>query len=393
MYKKGKKIIFIGNPVPEANVKQDMVSNINIADNIAQNTVVKGLHTYYKNDLVVITISPDNKLRLVDLGYGVNAHAISSAKVNRIFFYLSITKNYTKKLIEILKDLQSDNTIVITNGPYIYIALPVMIARLKYKLKWVPFLIGAIEVPEERFPLSLISKLSRWTVKKVDGAITYVAKSVTDYMPEKPFVEIVYLIDKTLMEMYRNRVSKKSKKFTITYTGALTDIYNIDVIIEVIKKTGNTYRWVFAGVGRHAEKINILSQDEMYDVSYYGKVSNIEAIKLQKESDLLLCLRGGNKSKINQYYSKYAASGKLTEYLCSGVPILAGDIPAFSEDIRPFATYEKNQTVDQISDDLMDIKKNYSKKVILAKKGQEYAFKYFNAEYQNKKIYDFLESL
>jgi glycosyltransferase involved in cell wall biosynthesis len=124
-----------------------------------------------------------------------------------------------------------------------------------------------------------------------------------------------------------------------------------------------------------------------------GRVSNVEAIKLQKSSHLLLCLKGGVHTKINQYYSKYAASGKLIEYLCSGTPILAGDIPAFSDTVKPFMTCEKDQTVDKVTRTLVDIEENYADKLKKAQKGQQYAFKYFTAEHQNKNIYDFLESL
>lgn len=388
-----KKIIFVGNPVPENIVGTAKVSNINIADNIAQNTVIKGLYSYYGEDLAVISLSPDKSTDILDLGYGVNAHTILNNNGNRIFFYLSLSINYTKKLLEILKSDHRGEVIVITNGPYIYMALPVLIARLRYKIKWVPFLIGAIEVPEERFPLSLISKLSRWTVKKADGAITYVAKSVIDYMPKKPFVEIVYLIDDKMMKIYREYRSSKPKKFTVTYTGALTDIYNIDTVIDVIEKTGDKYHWVFAGRGRYADEIKKLSLDKRYDVDFGGAVSNIDAIKLQKSSHLLLCLRGGDRSRTNSYYSKYAASGKLTEYLCSGTPILAGDIPAFSETIKPFMTCEKNQTTDKIINDLEEIERSYNKKIKLAKDGQQYAFQYFTSNYQSKNIYEFLEKI
>ena len=388
-----KKIVYVGNPVPEEMVESSKAHNVNIADNIAQNTMIKGLHQYYGKNLTVISVSSTKEPAELDLGYGVTAQTIASSNIHRAIYYLSIARNYTKKLNELLKDSRGKDTIVITNGPYVYMALPALIARWRYGAKWIPFLIGAVEIPEAKFPYSLISKMSRWTAKKADGAITYVAKSVEDYMPGKPYVEIVYLIDDALMNLYRDGGSKKNKKFTIAYTGALTSIYNIDIVIEVIKKTGTTYRWVFAGVGQYAAEIEQLSRDERYDVEYLGRVSNVEAIEVQKSSHLLLCKRGGVHSKINQYYSKYAASGKLTEYLCSGTPILAGDIPAFSQAIRPFATFEKHQTVDRIIKDLADIKDNYAGKVAQAKKGQDYAFKYFNARYQNKKIYDFLESL
>lgn len=389
-----KKIIFLGNPVSERDAVMGRIHDVNIADNIAQNTVIKGLHERYGEDLTVVSVSADKKATPdIDLD-GIKSQTIASNNRNAITYYLSTMMNYTKRLYALMKYFHGRDVLIITNGPYIYRALAVLVAKWRYRnVKWVPFLVGAVEVPEVKFPFSLISKLSRWTIRRADGAITYVAKSVLDYMPGKPFVEIVYLIDDTLLQIYRDYCSKKNDTFTITYTGALTSIYNIGVIIEVIRQTGTMYHWVFAGGGQYEEEIETMSKDDRYNVDYLGKVSNIEAAKLQKASHLLLCLKGGNYSAINQYYSKYAASGKLTEYLCSGVPILAGDIPAFSEKIRPFATFEKEQTVDRIIDKLADIKESYADKVMLAERGQEYAFKYFSAEYQNKKIYDFLENL
>ena len=388
-----KSIIFIGNPVTEELVESSKVHNVNIADNIAQNAVIKGLYEHYGKRLTVVSVSSEKTPIDLDLGYGVKALMISSINLNRAFYYLSIAVNYAKELNEILKTSCSEDTIVITNGPYIYMALPAMIARWRYGVKWVPFLVGAVEIPEARFPYNLISKMSRWTAKRADGAITYVANSVIDYMPGKPFVEIFYLIDNKLMEIYHTYIPKKPRKFTITYTGALTNIYNIDIVISVIEKTGNKYHWVFAGVGRNADRIKKLSLNKKYDVEYLGSISNIEAIKLQKACHLLLCLKGGDHTKINQYYSKYAASGKLIEYLCSGTPILAGDIPGFSDKIKPFMTCEKNQAVDKIAHALQIIEKNYVDKLKLAQDGQKYAFKYFTANYQNKNIYEFLNKL
>jgi len=388
-----KNVIFVGNPVPEEKVEQSKVHNVNIADNIAQNTMIKGLHQYYEKKLTVVSVSSEKNPSDIDLDYGVKATAISSNNLHRTIYYLSIARNYTKKLNEILKTNDGQDTVIVTNGSYIYMAIPAIIVRLKYKVKWVPFLVGSVEIPEARFPYNLMSKLSGWIAKKADGAITYVANSATDYMPGKPFVEIFYLIEDKLMKLYHEPQPDKPNKFTIAYTGALTNIYNIDIIVDVIKKTGDEYHWVFAGVGQNEDKIKELSLNDQYDVDYLGRISNVEAIELQKSSHLLLCLRGGDRSKINQYYSKYAASGKLIEYLCSGTPILAGDIPGFSDKIKPFMTCEKNQETDEIVNDLKIIKNDYATKVELAMKGQRYAFKNFTADYQNKNIYDFLENL
>lgn len=392
--KKKRKIIFLGTPVPEEMVGSSDVQNVNIADNIAQNAVIKGLHKYYKEDLTVISVSPKNGPYIIDLGYGVEARAIRSNNHNRILYYLSIMKNYTLELNKIVADSKDDDIVIITNGPYIYMALPVMIARWRYGVRWIPFLIGAVEVPGEKFPLNLISKMSIWTSKRADAAITYVANNVIDYMPGKPFVEIVYLINEKMMKVYREyEPTKVEKKFTIAYTGSFTDTYNIDIVIEAIKKTGSKYHWVFAGRGKKVGAIEELASDKKYNVDYLGVVSNIEAAKIQKSSSLLLCPRGGGSSKINQYYSKYAASGKLTEYLCSGVPIIAGDIPSISDGMKQFLVLEKDQTVDQLVQDIDTVARDYTSRHATAKKAQEYAFSYFTSEYQNKKIYDFIESL
>lgn len=389
-----KEIIYIGNPVPVEAVADCGVHDVNVADNIAQNTVIRGLHERYGQRLTVVSVVADEGPAEFELIEGLSVKAVRSSGRNVVAYYWSVMVNYTQMLTTLLEERSGSDVIVITNGPYIYRAMSVLLARQKFpNVKWVPFLIGAVEVPEAKFPFSLVSRLSRWTVKRAEGAITYVARTVEDYMPGKPYVEIVYLIENALLDIYRQDVGLRNEKFTIAYTGALTSIYNLDLIIEVIKQTGSQYRWVFAGAGKYASEIESLSADKRFDVNYLGTVSNIEAIELQKSSHLLLCLKGGDHSKVNRYYSKYAASGKLTEYLCSGTPVLAGDIPAFSESIREFAIFENKQTVGQIVKDIAEIKADYSANLDRALRGQEHALRFFNAHHQNERIHRFLEDL
>lgn len=389
-----KRVIFVGSPLPDQMIDEYQTMSFNMADNIAQNVMIKGLYEYYGDNLTVISELSKEYVGDLDLGYGVEASLISSNGTNKIVYYLSLLVNYTKKLNSTLKDIERDaEVIVITRGSYIFIALPVMLARLRRKLKWIPFTITTVEVPEYGFPFNIISKMSPWTTKRADGMITYVAKSAEDYMPGKPFLEIVYSIDDKLIEFYKKYKSDKPNIFTITYTGSLSNTYNFEYIIETIRITGNKYHWVFAGTGVYADQIKKLADDDAFNVDYLGYISNVEAIKLQKTSHLLLCPRGGNLSKSGQYYSKYAASGKLTEYLCSGTPILASDVPSTLERIKKYITNESGQTVSQMVGDLESINRDYVKKVDIAKKGQQYAFKHFNAAYQNKSVYEFLENL
>lgn len=389
-----KKVIFLGSPLPDEMIDGYQTMSFNMADNIAQNVMIKGLYEYYKENLIVVTELSKEYTDYLELGNGIRASVIRSSDSNKIFYYLSLFVNYMKKLNTILKQSNRDREIiVVTRGSYIFIALPIIILRLRYRLKWVPFIVTTVEVPEYGFPLSIISKMSRWTTKKADGMITYVRKTAQDYMPGKPFLEIAYSIDDELVDLYKKYEVGRSGKFTISYTGSLSNTYNFNYIIDTIRKTGNIYRWVFAGTGVYADKIIDLSNNRKYDVEYLGYISNVDAIKLQKSSHLLLCPRGGSVSKSSQYYSKYAASGKLIEYLCSGTPILASDVPSILEEIKQFITSETGQSPDHIKRDLKSIEMSYMGKEKIAQRGQAYAFKHFNAKYQNKRICDFLESL
>lgn len=387
-----KKVIFIGSPIPESMIEEHHTLSFNTADNIAQLVIVKGLYGYYGDKLTVITEISKPYASSVDLG-GVEAEVVKSNDANRIFYYVSLMISYTKKIYEVTKTLDgTDEVIIVTRGSYIFIALPVFIVRSLRRVKWVPFIITTVEVPEYTFPLSVISKMSRWTTKKADGIITYVAKTAKDYTPGKPYVEVAYSINSEIVSLYKSYTRTQPKKFTITYTGSLDDKYNTGAVIEIIKKTGKRFRWEFAGTGKDAESIKELAEDSRYDVHYHGRVSNTEVVKLQMNSHLLLCLRRYH-DKVNEYYYKYAASAKLIEYLCSGVPILASDAPANSKEITPFMTLEKSMDADSILSNIETIKKDYDTKIALSKKGQAYAFKHFTANYQNNKIYDFLESL
>lgn len=387
-----QSIIFIGSPLPD-NMLNRRTLSYNAADNIAQNVMVKGLHQHYGHRLTVISELSEEHPDDLDLGGGIIASVVSSNGSNRVAYYLSLLRNYRKELRKVLR-LNGDNrsTVVITRGAYIFIALPVILARLKSRLRWVPFIITTVEVPEYGFPLNLISKMSRWTSKRADGMIAYVATTARDYMPGRPSLEIAYAIDEVKIELYKTHQTTRPAKFTITYTGSLSETYNFDYVIKAIALTGDKYSWVFAGSGVYSTRIEQLARDSRYDVTFLGDVSNADAIKLQMSSHLLLCPRGSNGSRTIEYYSKYAASGKLTEYLCSGTPILASDVPSTSESIRPFMTLEKGQQSEQFVRDIEQIQREYESKLQLAKLGRQYAFEHFNAEYQNKRIYNFLES-
>lgn len=388
-----KRIIFIGNPIPHEEVTRTSLQNVNTADNIAQNTMIEGLFNRYGSNLSVVSVSSSRTVKSFVLDCGVEVTSVYGKSNSRVAYYLSVMLNYSKAVIALLRTYHGKKTIIITNGPYIFMAIPSLIAKWLYKAKWVPFIVGAVEVPGEKFPFNLVSKLSRWTMRRANGAIVYVANSAIDYLPSKPYLEIAYLVGPVLMSIYKNHIPKKNPKFTITYTGSLTSTYNIDIVIEAIKLSGNMYRWVFAGSGEYRDKIRQLASDGAYDVEYVGVVDNKRAAELQMDSDILTLIRGVGSSEVERYLSKYAASGKATEYLCSGTPVLASEIPALSKNISSFMSCTRIRSAEQILNEVENIRSDYKNKVSLARLGQEYAWSRFTLDYQSEKIYDFLGGL
>lgn len=386
------KLVYIGSVVPSEAVATSGVQNVNISDNIAQNSVISSLYSKYAENLTVITVSRDKTQKNVKLDCGAVADVVHSSGVNRALYYVSIMVNYTKKLWSILREKQDGPVIVITSGVFIFVALPVFIARFKHKITWIPFLVGAIEIPQEKFPFSLVSKLSRITSKYTNGAITYVANSVIDYMPNRSYVEIPFIINEKTLGIYKNYQPKMNKKTTIVYTGSLIDVYNIETIVKVIRDTGDRYRWVFTGLGNRVPMIEELANDKQFDVAYKGLVDNSEAVRLQMDGDILLCLRGG-ESAIDSYYSRYAASGKLFEYMCSGTPVIVGDIPVINDTFKSYMTVIENVNQDSLKEAIEDILVNRSKKVSLAQSARKYAFKNFTADTSSQKIHNYIDAI
>lgn len=386
--------MFIGSLIPEAKINEHKTISFNMADNIAQGSVVDGLYKQFGDKLIVITEVSNRRLKRLKLDCGLQARVVRSIGLNRLLHYLSLMYGYTVELFSTLRSIDRDAEItVVSRGSYIFIALPILIARLSRRLTWVPFVITTVEVPEYGFPLSVISKMSRWTTHKADGMITYVAGSAHDYMMDKPFVEIIYSINSTLAKKYRSYIPIKPKKFTITYTGSFSNAYNFETIFDAIRETEQTYRWVFAGAGQYQSMVENLAMDERYDVEYVGFLNIAEAAEVQMSSSLLISLRGGSNKKINQYYDKYAASAKITEYLYAGVPILASDIPSVHERLRPFLSLTKLTSGHQLVEEIEAIRRDYAAKKKIAKSGQEYAQKYLSSAYQNKMILGFLDQL
>jgi glycosyltransferase involved in cell wall biosynthesis len=153
---------------------------------------------------------------------------------------------------------------------------------------------------------------------------------------------------------FKDAVIKKPARFTITYVGTLSDIYPVEGLIPSLKSMEFTLRFV----GNISAKTRKMLEDNIPagSLEFLPYVTHDESIKYMMNSSLLLLiipLHQSNKSII---------TGKLFEYLATGLPILClGPVDGDAAEIikkcsagKTFVYYD----VQKISKFLTDVRKN-----------------------------------
>lgn len=93
--------------------------------------------------------------------------------------------------------------------------------------------------------------MSKYFIKRADATITYVEKSSIDYT-KRPYLCINYQVDNKKIEISNKCLKEeknKSKNIHILYTGALTNIYGINKLLEVANKLPNNFVLSICGSG------------------------------------------------------------------------------------------------------------------------------------------------
>jgi|GEM_PF-5844927 len=404
------KCIFIGNLVPIKFLeKKEDNAFFSVADNIAQNNIVKGLYDDLNSDLTVISVSssfnqPRRKTIFskdkIQLDAGCKAIAIGNIRFGKVIYYLSILFSYTITLMSCLKRIKkelkkNEKIVIISNGPYIYVAFSVLIAKIFHEISYIPFLVASVEHPDYKGLNRVASRLSKPVMKKIDGSITYVAQSAIDYS-NKPYLTIFYSASKEVIKCvdeYEKKYAEfRNEKFTIVYSGALTKIKGADTLVSVIEKTAEEFRWVICGTGEYEKAIEELAKKNE-NVEYLGNVSQREVIELQCSADMLVAFQSVD-TEIYRYYAKYAATGKLIEYLLSGTPVLAANIQATNSELKKYMNMLENQEVEYVCEALRECAKEDRYKEIKKKalEGRAFVLKYANNEFQNQEIMKFIRT-
>jgi len=230
-----------------------------------------------------------------------------------------------KKVINIISKKKID--CLITTGPPHSTHLIGLKIHNKYKLKWIvdlrdPWTEIFYLKNRFRFPFSKQKnkKLESEVLEKSDAIITTVGEKYHKILSAKvsnkeKIFKIYNGFDKSVYE----KISiNKTNQFNIVFTGVLSKNHNYKVFkdaIELLNPKRNRLRIKLILAGRiDMDLKNIFSKN--IEIDYKGYVNHGEAIRLIKSSHLLINFMYENTEETDML------SGKLTEYIASGSPII-----------------------------------------------------------------------
>jgi len=183
---------------------------------------------------------------------------------------------------------------------------------------------------------------------------------------------IKVLHDAVDLEEFINKpeINNTSSKPILTYCGSLSYEKGTDLLIEAASKLEGFQIIIVGGLGTdvkiYSEKARNLNVN---NIRFIGQVLPFEVVNYLNSSDILLLPSSGKSKKSREYTSAM----KLFEYLATGVPIVASDIPSNTE----ILTENKNCILfnsddsDNLSQEVKRLWKDYSLREKISKNSIE----------------------
>lgn len=194
------------------------------------------------------------------------------------------------------------------------------------------------DVPGYRAHDTKMSKISRcletlklFTLKKFDGYI-FLTNQMNDLINKnnKPFVVIEGFSDQS-MNFVHNSLSSKYEKKVCLMAGSLDKVFGIDLLIAAfIKADVKDAELHLYGKGDYVNLIKEISLKHS-SIKYYGEATNEEIILEEVKSTLLI-----NPRSSKDLYTQYSFPSKNIEYMASGTPLLANNLPGMPKEYKGY---------------------------------------------------------
>ena len=123
-------------------------------------------------------------------------------------------------------------------------------------------------------------------------------------------------------------VLNKDNKLNITYVGSLIKNRGVDLLLEAAKQLPDYCIKIIGGVGDELINAqNYLKENNINNVNLLGHKSQQQIYNFYGHSDILILPMSGKEN----HTQKYASPNKLFEYMATGKPIIAANLPSVRE--------------------------------------------------------------
>lgn len=396
-------IIFLGSMLPPDRMKYG--SGISVAGNKMQYNIIKYLaqnedvHLYVLSEMPVRPFPHDKRVfvkRYQDR-LGKNVEYIEIPYINipiikqwsQICSYISCAKQWI--------DLQ-DKPVLLAMNLFPYNGLAFLKLKQKYGLKNAAIL---ADLPiDDNYSRKGLSKTFRKiynkiTVRCIEQCNNYIVlneQAIKNYTSGSVRYIVVdgginpeEVTEATAVKSGEQRGSKKR----IVYSGALTDYNGIRELIAAMKYISDDSIALEIYGGGILEN-EVVETIKGYDnISFRGKVSNEDMMKIQSEAWLLV-----NPRPVDDPIARVTFPSKIFEYMVSGTPVLTTRLNGFTEEYYDKMFFVEDNDPKAMAQKISEIasmdKEELNRMSIKAK---EFVIKEKSWEKQTDKIYRFLEEL
>lgn len=329
-------ILFLGYAVSLE--EMELLSGASVAGNKMQVSVLEELAALSDVNLRILTILPiapfpkDRKIYVKRKEFYINDN-LKSIRV--AFCNIPIVKQLWQivSLYLSAKKVIEDDTVILTFNLYPQIGIPLKWIEKKYKCKAFT-LLADLPIDDNLSKKNRIrnifrryyNKLTEHAIADSEALIVLNQHAIEKYAPKAKFIVVEGGIKKTDVPKF-SYCPKKRKN--IIYSGALTEYSGILRLIEAMDYVRDKSVCLeIYGDGPQREYVNSLVA-EKENVKYYGKISNEEIVRKQKDAFLLI-----NPRIINHPISKVTFPSKIFEYMLSGTAVLSTELNGFSTELK-----------------------------------------------------------
>lgn len=237
----------------------------------------------------------------------------------------------------------------------------------------------------KRIQVELEKRAERTLFPNVDKYILLTSQMV-ECIPEAGGKFLVMEGVAPKVHILENRVVKNNEIRTLLYTGALEEYAGVRMLVDSFTKTrDNRFRLMICGTGSDASYIRDMATKDPRIV-YRGRVKWDEAVRLQRESTLLI-----NPRRPNNGITKYSFPSKTMEYMTSGTPMIGYHLEGIPNEYYNYMYTPVDLSVEALTDCIeKTLKLSQYELDAMALSAINYITQYKNSKVQVQRIVDFL---